>query len=74
MTEKDAIRKAYPYSYIERLWDDMYLCGRWSLPINSNPFLALQPPPKGASAGLASGGAHDAQIVGATRCARFEFV
>eukprot|EP00612_Vaucheria_litorea_P000583 CAMPEP_0171459506 /NCGR_PEP_ID=MMETSP0945-20130129/4764_1 /TAXON_ID=109269 /ORGANISM="Vaucheria litorea, Strain CCMP2940" /LENGTH=620 /DNA_ID=CAMNT_0011985541 /DNA_START=166 /DNA_END=2028 /DNA_ORIENTATION=+ len=36
----------YPYSYIEECWDDMYLKGRWALPINSNPYLALQPPPK----------------------------
>lgn len=63
MVEKDAAQKGYPYSYIEELWDDMYLEGRWSLPINSNPYLALKPPPKHAVAPAAS----DPQIIGATR-------
>lgn len=45
--EKDAASTAYPYSYVERLWDDMYLEGQWSIPINSNPFLALKKPPEG---------------------------
>lgn len=63
MVEKDSAQKGYPHSYIEKLWDDMYLEGRWSLPINSNPYLALKPPPKDAVAPAAS----DAQIMGATR-------
>ena len=24
-------------SYVAQAWDDMYLCGRWPLPLNSNP-------------------------------------
>eukprot|EP00611_Tribonema_gayanum_P024890 TRINITY_DN5571_c0_g5_i1.p1 TRINITY_DN5571_c0_g5~~TRINITY_DN5571_c0_g5_i1.p1 ORF type:complete len:330 (+),score=59.12 TRINITY_DN5571_c0_g5_i1:92-991(+) len=55
LVERDASDAAfqggghYPHSYIERCWDDMYLEGRWALPINSNPVLVLQPPPKGYS-------------------------
>lgn len=63
MVDKDAAQKGYPYSYIEELWDEMYLEGRWSLPINSNPYLALKPPPDRA----AVAGASDPQITGATR-------
>lgn len=63
VVEKDATRKGYPNSYIEKLWDDMYLEGRWSLPINSNPYLSLKPPPEHAAVPAGS----DAQIVGATR-------
>eukprot|EP01136_Pigoraptor_vietnamica_P038819 Opistho-1_new@687 len=36
----------YPFSYIEKFWDDMYLNGRWAVPINSNPFFLLRPDPK----------------------------
>ena len=63
VTEKDAAQKGYPHSYIEKLWDDMYLEGRWALPINSNPYLALKPAPKDTVAPAAS----DPQIMGATR-------
>ncbi|CAM9330454.1 unnamed protein product [Ectocarpus sp. 12 AP-2014] len=63
VVEKDATQKGYPHSYIEGLWDDMYLEGRWSLPINSNPYLALEPPPKDSAVPPGS----DPQIVGAAR-------
>lgn len=63
VVEKDATRKGYPHSYVEKLWADMYLYGRWSLPINANPYLALQKPPSGFSAPAGS----DAQIFGATK-------
>ena len=42
----DAASGQYPFSYIERDWDDMYLGGRWSIPINSNPFYVLNPAPE----------------------------
>lgn len=63
----------YPHSYVEKLWDDMYLEGRWSLPINSNPYIALQPaPPEHAAVALAA--RSDPQIEGATMWAlRFCF-
>ena len=32
----------YPHNYMESQWDDMYMGGRWSLPINSNPFYLLK--------------------------------
>lgn len=64
VVEKDAAQKGYPHSYIEKLWDDMYFEGRWSLPINSNPYLALKPPPEHAVSAASS---EDAQIMGATR-------
>ena len=32
----------YPFSYKEHHWDDMYLGGRWALPVNSNPFYLLR--------------------------------
>lgn len=66
VVKDDASRSAgYPHSYVEELWDDMYLEGRWSLPINSNPYIALQPaPPEHAAAALAAGS--DLQIEGAT--------
>jgi len=32
----------YPHSYVEGHWDEMYLGGRWSLPVNSNPFYLLR--------------------------------
>ena len=35
-------KNEYPFSYIEGHWDDMYLGGRWSLPVNSNPFYLLR--------------------------------
>lgn len=38
-----------PHSYIETFWDDMYLMGRWALPIHSNPYIALAPRPQGAT-------------------------
>lgn len=63
VVENDASRKGYPHSYIEGLWDDMYLEGRWSLPVNSNPYLALKTPPKHSAVPPGS----DPQIVGATR-------
>lgn len=31
-------------SYIEKFWNDMYLCGRWPVPINNNAFLNLSNP------------------------------
>lgn len=61
--EKDVARRGYPNSYVEHLWDDMYLEGRWSLPINSNPYLALKPPPVHAAVPAGS----DPQVVGASR-------
>lgn len=61
--EGDVDHKGYPHSYIEKLWDNMYLEGRWSLPINSNPYLALKPPPKNATVPAGS----DPQITGAVR-------
>ncbi|GMI44364.1 hypothetical protein TrCOL_g1294 [Triparma columacea] len=39
--QSNAEKGGYPHSYIESHWDDMYLGGRWSLPINSNPFYLL---------------------------------
>ena len=33
---------AYPHSYIEPFWDDMYLAGPWPLPVNVNPFYLLR--------------------------------
>lgn len=63
VVEKDVAHKGYPHHYIEKLWDDMYLEGRWSLPINSNPYLALKPPPKHAAVPPGS----DPQITGAVR-------
>lgn len=63
VVKEDAGRKGYPHSYIEKLWDSMYLEGRWSLPVNSNPYLGLTPPPKHAAVPAGS----DPQIVGATR-------
>ena len=38
----DAASGGYPRSYIESDWDDMYYGGRWSLPINSNPYFVLK--------------------------------
>lgn len=61
---KDASRQGPPFNYIEQLWDNMYLEGRWSLPINSNPYLALRPPPPDAA--LPEGS--DPQIAGASKC------
>lgn len=61
---RDEARKGYPHNYVEKLWADMYLEGRWSLPINSNPYLALKSPPKHAAVPPGS----DPQIVGATKC------
>ena len=40
--QSNAEKGCYPHSYIESHWDDMYLGGRWSLPINSNPFYLLR--------------------------------
>ncbi|GMI44522.1 hypothetical protein TrCOL_g1510 [Triparma columacea] len=40
--QSNAEKGSYPHSYIESHWDDMYLGGRWSLPINSNPFYLLR--------------------------------
>src|SRR3546814_19493081 len=31
-------------SYIEKSWNDMYMGGRWSVPINNNAFLNLANP------------------------------
>eukprot|EP00501_MAST-03F_sp_TOSAG23-6_P001720 GSMAST32.ASY1.ANO1.1794.1 assembled CDS len=36
----------YPYSFIERQWDDMYLSGRNPLLINVNPAFILHPNPQ----------------------------
>ena len=33
----------YPYSYIERHWDDMYLGLRCPVPVNINPYYLLNP-------------------------------
>lgn len=35
----------YPYSYIERYWDEMYYGGRWPLPVNVNPFFVFHDEP-----------------------------
>lgn len=35
-------RESYPGSFVEKYWDDMYLEGRWALPINSNPALMIK--------------------------------
>jgi len=35
-------KQRYPFSYVERHWDDMYLGGRFALPVNSNPFYLLR--------------------------------
>ncbi|CAM9584039.1 unnamed protein product [Chrysoparadoxa australica] len=45
LDQAQAERGGYPHSYIESYWDDMYLEGRWALPINSNPYLVLADPP-----------------------------
>lgn len=63
VVDKDVAHKGYPHNYIEKLWDNMYLEGRWSLPINSNPYLALKPPPEHAAVPPGS----DPQITGAVR-------
>lgn len=47
--EKLASGSGYPESFIEGFWDDMYLNGRWSLPINSNPALMWRPDPINAT-------------------------
>eukprot|EP00924_Labyrinthula_sp_SR-Ha-C_P016967 maker-scaffold_6-snap-gene-20.57-mRNA-1 protein AED:0.03 eAED:0.03 QI:59/0.8/0.83/1/1/1/6/35/637 len=44
----------YPYSYIEKYWDEMYLGGRWSIPINSNPFYIINKDPVDANNNLIS--------------------
>jgi hypothetical protein len=41
----DAASGGYPFSYIEKQWDDMYFGGRWETPINSNPFYLLNSAP-----------------------------
>ncbi|CAM9942210.1 unnamed protein product, partial [Ascophyllum nodosum] len=65
VVKNDACRRSgYPHSYVEKLWDDMYLEGRWSLPVNTNPYIAIQPPPKHAAVAPAGS---DLQIEGATR-------
>ena len=38
---KNAMGRAYPYSYIEAWWDKMYLGGRYPNPINVNPGYGL---------------------------------
>ncbi|KJE90270.1 carnitine palmitoyltransferase 2 [Capsaspora owczarzaki ATCC 30864] len=38
-----ANHSGYPHSFVESFWDDMYLEGRWPLPINSNPFFLFKP-------------------------------
>ena len=35
---------AYPYSYIEGWWDEMYQAGRWQAVVNSNPFYIINAP------------------------------
>lgn len=37
-----AERGIYPYSYVEKYWDHMYLGERFSTPVNSNPFYIMQ--------------------------------
>lgn len=36
-----AMGRAYPFSYIEKDWDDMYLAARYQSPINVNPSYGL---------------------------------
>uniref|UniRef100_M4BXV7 Choline/carnitine acyltransferase domain-containing protein n=1 Tax=Hyaloperonospora arabidopsidis (strain Emoy2) TaxID=559515 RepID=M4BXV7_HYAAE len=38
---KQAMGRAYPFSYIEKDWDEMYLGGRYPSPINVNPSYGL---------------------------------
>ena len=35
---------AEPTSYVRPFWNDMYLRGRYPLPINSNPAIGIAPP------------------------------
>lgn len=41
LMDLDQSRKGYPFSYIEELWDEMYLTGRYPSPINVNPGYGL---------------------------------
>lgn len=34
--------QSYPFSYIEEVWDKMYLCGRYESPVNVNPAYGLR--------------------------------
>ena len=47
--EEDA-KPDYPYSYIEKHWDDMYLGSRCPLPININPGYSLSDDPSDMAA------------------------
>ena len=38
-----AAKGSYPFSYIERIWDDAYLCARCPNPVNINPHYLLEP-------------------------------
>ncbi|KAF0697627.1 Aste57867_11717 [Aphanomyces stellatus] len=44
----DAMGRAYPFSYIEKWWDAMYLGGRYPNPINVNPGYGLIDEAKGS--------------------------
>jgi len=48
-------------SYIQEIWEDMYLRGRWALPVNSNPFHEL--------ASLGTSDPLDAAAAATTACA-----
>ena len=37
-----ALQGKYPYSFVEKYWDQLYLGDRSPLPLNSNPFYILQ--------------------------------
>eukprot|EP00758_Cryptobia_borreli_P002229 Tbor_TRINITY_DN2877_c0_g1::TRINITY_DN2877_c0_g1_i1::g.23172::m.23172/K08766/CPT2; carnitine O-palmitoyltransferase 2 len=43
LVDTDASRDGYPFSYIEKHWDDMYLKDRSPLVINTNPAFGFKP-------------------------------
>ncbi len=71
-----ASRGVYPHSYIERLWDDGYLCFRGPSPVNIAPAFAMKSL-AAATAPLAESAGVDQQSATAaaflTRAARFAF-
>jgi hypothetical protein len=41
------VEGTYPFSFIERDWDEMYRGGRWAIPINNNPgYIFTNGPPE----------------------------
>lgn len=51
---KQAMGRAYPFSYIEEDWDKMYLGGRYQSPINVNPSYGLVDETDGNLEGMVS--------------------